>query len=274
MKARWMAAGAALMVSVNGGAAHGDVIVDATVDTSKTVVVNDTVEVTRTIDIDAAVSALDVEKAAEALALINQSEGFLRLRESGASRRDVINRSFSENTGLVIWNQASGNLTNQANAVASAIDTGLDTGGNTAFAEAHAAAEQRIRPATDPITANRVEVVDVAFRNALIVTSGNDNEGALFLNQSVGSLNNQNNALALAAAFEDEGIAVADADLDQDSTFNTVSESDSGDGAGIRKNARILDSFNRSFGITGVNQSTGNVANQGNMISISTFGEF
>lgn len=275
MKTRSAAVLAALASLATSGAASAEVAVDATVEKTKTVVVNDAVEVTKTLDIDAAVSALDVEKAAEALALVSQSEGFLRLRESGAGRRDVINRSFSENAGLVVWNQASGNLNNQANVIASAIDTPAATGdGTSAFADAEASVDQRIRPTSDPITMNRIEVVDVAFRDALILASGNDNDGVLFLNQSVGNLNNQTNALALAAGFEDEGIAIADANLGQESLANSVRESDSGGGAGIRKNARIDGSLNRSFGVTGVNQSTGNMVNQGNVLSITTLGQF
>jgi hypothetical protein len=95
------------------------------------------------------------------------------------------------------------------------------------------------------------------------------------MNQSAGNVNNKSNELSLAVAFADEGVALSEADLGQWTTGNFVGESDGTgpDGApagdGINKAATINGSLNGNQGVIGVNQSVGNLANQGNVFSLA-----
>jgi len=88
-------------------------------------------------------------------------------------------------------------------------------------------------------------------------------------------MNNQANALSMAVSLEDNGVALSEADLGQYTVFNDVQESDNGDEGitgtrpGIRKLSSIDNSFNGNTGIVGFNQTTGNMANQANVVSLS-----
>jgi hypothetical protein len=89
-------------------------------------------------------------------------------------------------------------------------------------------------------------------------------------------MNNQANALSLAVSLESGGVALAEADLGQINVFNTVHESDSDPATppliGVHKSANISSSVNYNIGVVGVNQAAGNMANQGNVVSIAAVG--
>ncbi len=127
---------------------------------------------------------------------------------------------------------------------------------------------------TDPsLFANHVKTVNVVFRNAVVDASFSGNSGVLHGNQAAGNMNNQANALSLAVSLAETGVALSEADLGQYTVFNEVMESDSGDGlVGINKLSRINGSFNGNSGIIGFNQTTGNMANQANVVSLSVVG--
>jgi hypothetical protein len=279
MRKKLLAGTAILGLLSAAGAAQADVDVDATIDKTKTVNVNETIDILKEVNIDAFVDS-DAEKAAESLALVNQRNEGNDACSNCAEKQDIIADSFNNNAGLVTWNQSSGNMNNQANAVAAAVDrfvrrddddddNGPTNGNGTAFAEAQASAEQ-INGDRDG-EPNTVDSVNIVFRDALMTGSGNGNSGVLFLNQSAGNMNNQVNELSMAVAFDDEGVALSEADLGQWTTGNRVGESANGEieGVGIAKSARMSDSLNGNTGVLGVNQSAGNMANQGNVFSLA-----
>lgn len=291
MRTKLLAGTAILGLLGYAGAAQADVFVDATIDKTKTVTVTETINVTKTVDIDAAVDST-AEKAAEALALVNQRNEGNEACTNCAEKQDIINNSFNTNAGIVTWNQSSGNMNNQANAIAASADTfvpsdGQDIDGTgTGFAEAQASAEQ-INGDRDG-EANTIDTVNIVFRDSVMVDSGSDNAGVLFLNQASGNMNNQTNELALAVAFADEGVALSEADLGQWTTGNAVRESDRAQtnpdavddpdtpvdesvqsGIGIVKTVAMRGSLNGNQGVIGVNQSAGNLGNQGNTFSLA-----
>ncbi|RDD62665.1 hypothetical protein DRB17_05750 [Ferruginivarius sediminum] len=278
-----MAGTAVLGVLGYAGAVQADVFVNATIDKVKTVNVNETINVDKFVNIDAFVDN-NALKAAESLALVNQRNEDNEACTNCAEKQDIINDSFNTNSGLVTWNQAAGNMNNQANAISASVDNFVpgdgDDGGDpesepTGFAEAQASAEQINGDRDGEGGANTVDSVNILFRDARLIASGNGNSGVLFLNQSAGNMNNQVNELSLAVAFADEGVALSEADLGQWTTGNFVGESDGsvpgGDpaGDGINKAATINGSLNGNAGVIGVNQSVGNLANQGNVFSLA-----
>jgi|GEM_PF-475994 len=132
-----------------------------------------------------------------------------------------------------------------------------------------------ILPGNPFLFRNTVKTVNVLFRNAAVADSFSNNAGVLHANQSAGNMNNQANALSMAVSLEDNGVALSEADLGQYTVFNDVQESDNGDEGitgtrpGIRKLSSIDNSFNGNTGIVGFNQTTGNMANQANVVSLS-----
>jgi hypothetical protein len=216
---------------------------------------------------------IDVEKAAESLAIANQDNFQNEACTNCDEKLDLVNDSFNLNDGVVDGNQAAGNMNNQGNAVSVAVDTRvgsppvdqLDPLDGQGFAESQAHAEQVNE-------ANFVDTINLLFRDAAILDSFSGNTGVLGFNQSPGNMNNQVNLVSLAVALTDSGVALSEADLGQFNLFNIVEESDSiGDpgGVGINKSASILASLNNNTGIVGLNQSAGNMANQANVVSMS-----
>ncbi|MBK5911993.1 hypothetical protein CCR85_10880 [Rhodothalassium salexigens] len=264
------------------GAAQASVDLAVEIEKDKTVNVTETIEIDKDIDIDADVDSTP-DKAAEALAIVNQENFSNEACTNCAEKLDTITNSFLGNSGLVTWNQTSGNMNNQGNVISAAIDVrditpGGDNGpppeGGTGFADAQSHAEQvngGLGMDQGTASGNLIDAVNILFRDALIDGSANNSSGVLFLNQASGNANNQANSLALAVSFSTDGVALAESDLGQFNTNNMVYESDSGMGnTGINKSTVLSGSLNGNQGIVGVNQSAGNTANQANVFSVAS----
>ena len=116
-----------------------------------------------------------------------------------------------------------------------------------------------------PILANSPNVVNsthILFRESTITGSINHNVGVTNVNQAAGQMNNQMNATAVAVCL-DGAVALSETDLGQYSIGNQVYETYT------TKTASILGSINENRGVTFVNQTSGNMANQGNALSLS-----
>ncbi len=114
-----------------------------------------------------------------------------------------------------------------------------------------------------------------------IVDSGSDNSGILSINQASGNMNNQGNVVAVAVDVrvvppdgdggpdgeqfeEDTGFAEAQAAAEQINQFSSVDSINL-----FFRDAEIVDSINNNAGVVHVNQSAGNMNNQGNALSMS-----
>jgi hypothetical protein len=170
-------------------------------------------------------------------------------------------------------------MNNQGNVVSIAVDV-IDPGDGSngtprpfdGFTDAQAHVDQKNFN-------NTVDTVNILFRDARIRNSFNLNQGVVHANQAPGNMANQSNAFSLAVSLARGGVALAEADLGQVNRNNLVKESDSrgrdqGDPGfiGINKRAEILGSINGNTGVVGVNQSTGNMANQANVVAFSSTG--
>jgi hypothetical protein len=269
---KWIILSLAMWFGIGIGMAYADVHVFATIDKDKDKFVLERIEKVKLVELHVAVDVV-VIKAAESDALVNQRNFANEACENCAEKRDIIENSGNTNSGIVTVNQAAGNMNNQASAVSVAIDVRTQPPGGVivpqpdpddrGFAEAQAAADQR----NDH---NLVESVNLLFRDTLISGSFNGNTGVVHVNQAAGNMANQANVLSLAVAFT-PGVALSEADLGQVNAFNTVFESDAGGAAffGVHKSATITASVNGNTGIIGVNQSSGNMANQANVVSFA-----
>lgn len=241
--------------------ATADVDVHGKVNKDKDVTVTEKIKIDKDIKINVDLNA-EAEKAGEADAVLNQSNMFNYACENCAEKAAGLVGSIIDNTGIVGTNQAIGNMNNQANVVTIAVDTvngngdGNGNGGETiGFANAQTAAGQKM-------IANRFVTQGIYLRDSLIAGSINENKGIVGVNQSAGNMNNQGNMVALAVSLV-PGVALSEADLGQTNICNSVNEFNT------IKSVEVLGSVNANKGIVGVNQTSGNGANQLNGVSIS-----
>jgi hypothetical protein len=149
----------------------------------------------------------------------------------GNNENAVIDGSINGNVGIVNVNQNAGNMNNQANSEALAVAINL---AGVALSEA-ALGQVNINP---------------------------DNTGIINVNQNAGNMNNQSNGVSAAVGIG-ALVALSDADLGQLNSGNHVDEFET------VKVGSINGSVNGNTGIVNVNQSTGNMNNQGNVVSIA-----
>ncbi len=244
-------------------AAYADVDVFGLVIKIETLTVTETVNILKTVTIDVDIVA-PPSKFAEASAHYNQDNFQNEACENCAEKIDLISGSILGNSGITSVNQSSGNNNNQATLISFAFDVGTVTGpppppppdpNGTGFAHSQVAGSQAIFQ-------NTVSTILVTHRDALIVDSINSNTGITAVNQAAGNINNQANAIAIAFS-QATGVALSDAALGQLVVLNNHFES------GVFKTASMTGSIQNNTGIVQVNQSAGNLGNQGNAVSLA-----
>jgi hypothetical protein len=270
MTKRSLLGSAAALVLGFAGSALADVNVFVDVDKTKDISVTVDILIFKNVDITVTVDN-SVTKAAEVDSLINQANFDNEACENCAEKIGQILDSVNGNAGIVTVNQASGNMNNQGSVLTAAVDFPRDDngGGNGdgffGYAEAQAAVDQL--NGVDESRESQPNVVDSAnilFREDHIVGSISDNLGIAMVNQAAGQMNNQANNIALAVSFDPfGGVALSEADLGQETSTNTNHESDT------FKQAVMRDSVNGNKGVTLVNQGTGNMGNQANVLSFA-----
>jgi len=273
---------ASLVMVAWAAPALADVNVYADIDKEKTITVTETITITKTATVDVLVEA-EGDQAAEAMAIANQENADNYACENCAEKQNYILGSVLTNTGITNVNQSVGNMNNQGNITAIAIDLpppdGDDDDGTpsdrSGFANAQASVDQQqgvfivdadgvtnLQVDGRILSPNVVNSTNILFRESLIQGSINHNVGVTNVNQAAGQMNNQANATALAVCL-DGAVALSETDLGQYSLGNQVYETFT------LKTASILGSINENQGVTFVNQTSGNMANQGNALSLS-----
>jgi hypothetical protein len=249
-----LAVGAFLLMT--GGNAFADVFGTAQVFVTKDVLILETIIIAKDVFIEADV-IIEPEKAAESLAVINQTNFNNEACENCAEKMDSIIDSVTGNDGITTVNQAGGNMNNQGMALAVAIDKEdpTDPDAPDGFAEAQVAVDQEN-------FSNLVESIQIIFRDALISNSINTNTGITGVNQATGNINNQANAVSIAVSLSG-GVALSEGLLGQETSGNENLEFD------IFKTATISGSISGNTGVTQVNQSAGNLGNQANLVSVA-----
>jgi hypothetical protein len=172
-------------------------------------------------------------------------------------RVDALVDSASGNGGVLFVNAAAGSENNQGGSASFAVSSG----GGAAYTSASATVGQYL-------IANSV-TQHGDTREAGIFGSLSDNSGTVGVNQAAGDANNQANALAMAFGIKPTGgLMLSEVDLKQMSGSNTVAES------GVSRTAAIVNSGNRSNGIMSVNQASGNLVSQANLVVFAASGSF
>lgn len=243
-------------IGLGAGGASADVFVFADIFKFKDKFVFEDIDKFKFVDIFVDVF-LDANQAAEAEAIANQDNFGNFVDEGENETTDDIFDSVNGNEGVTSVNQSAGDINNQGTAISFAEATG---GSSFAFADAQASASQFNE-------FNEVVSGPDEFRTASIAGSINENTGVTTVNQAPGVLSNQLNAIAVAVAG-DFGVALSEADLGQFSDDNFV------DQFFTDYSATISSSVNNNSGVTAVNQSAGNMANQANVLAVSAAGTF
>ncbi len=192
---------------------------------------------------------LFTDDAAESEALVNQTNKFNFEFDRFAFSRSI--GFVGGNDGITGVNLSSGNMNNQANAVSVAVVTASDDF-RGAFAESQAGADQK------NFENDYKSIVSVSTSDLTV----SENSGITGVNQSSGHMNNQANVVSVAASTLDQGgIALSEADLGQVNTRNEVFN--------FRSPSFATAQVSGNSGITGVNQSSGHMNNQANVVSLA-----
>jgi hypothetical protein len=285
--------GIALALALAGTAtpASADVDVFASISKDKDITITENITITKFVTIVVASTFEEVPGGAEAQALLNvdnhgnevngatpgdpldqtpDAGDEYNIHLSAVIGEDTLGGSINDNTGVFGFNQDVGNMTNQANVVSVA---GISELPSFADAQAHvdqlntdntstefeALRDLQGELITDPTTTSDQFLVN---KLASITDSVNDNTGIIGVNQNSGNMNNQSNAVAAAVGLG-AVVALSEGDLGQETSHNHVDE------VATVKTATIDGSINGNSGIVNVNQSTGNMNNQGNVVSLA-----
>jgi hypothetical protein len=251
---KWVVMGLIGVLALLPAAAFADVDIDVDIEKDKRKIVFEKVVKFKAALILAIVLKI-TDEAAESETLVNQTN-------TGNFEFDFFASSNSTgdvngNSGITGVNLASGNMNNQANAVSVAVAGGDNNGTNDrslfiggSFAESQAGADQK----------NYRNDVVTKFWGSFSNLTVSDNSGITGVNQASGHMNNQANAVSVAIGTA-PAIALSEADLGQVNAWNTAISIFSGSFASA--------SVSGNTGITGVNQSSGHMNNQANVVSVA-----
>jgi len=269
-----LAAGWGLVGLAMPASATLDLLVNVNKD--KNVIVTVDLNVEKLIDIDVTLVRV-VDGAAEAHALANVEN---KLNTVGACEQSceengpgggergnynidldaVLTESVKNNQGIVGLNQDVGNMVNQANILAMARTEFTDDTRHM-VSDAEAEVDQ---VNIDNVATQFETLPDDPFSDpdhtATISNSITGNNGVVGVNQNSGNMNNQTNAVAMVIGAGN-AIVLTEASLGQENSFNTVV------GWNTVKIDLIHESINNNNGVVSVNQSVGNMNNQGSAIA-------
>ena len=238
------------------------------VEKSKSTAINEAIHRDKDIRIDVTTMAV-AARFTEALSILSQANDGNTF-STGTSLSEAIATTGNGNTGMTVINQAAGNSNNQGSSSSVAATS---RPGEPVFSEAQAAIGQGnggSAPGNEegqgPIASlsNYVETVlsaNAGTRAASISESINDNAGMTHVNQSVGTANNQANAVALATSLGSGGVILSDAALQQSNMALMVNE------FAVVRSVAFIGSVAGNSGTVGVNQSAGSFANQANIVA-------
>jgi hypothetical protein len=211
---------------------------------------------------------------------------FLNLTETTIEPRTksaLIRQSFNSGAGVANVNQAPGNQNNQANEVAISLGSSGElvepiTAAETfqgMYCEAQVVTVQYNGILYNPTADERIPAGNIYDTGGFTKTdtineSFNGFTGVANVNQSAGSLNNQGNAVAIAGGVDQIVVkAATNVMLAQNNAYNRMTE-----GLGALPGNNTTDtiannSFGGAFGVFNVNQSSGSMNNQKNVVSIA-----
>lgn len=174
------------------------------------------------------------------------------------SKQAVINANSGDGSaGIVGINQSPGSLNNQGNAVSVA----MSAPGN-AFLHSEASAEKVNGDMMEENGVGNVITADKSQRSNLVDSALMGVSGILGVNQSAGSMNNQNNATSMAVG-PDSMAALSEADLGMVNSGNISNEI-----AIVLADTVTAGALSGGAGILSLNQSAGCMNNQANVVAV------
>ena len=202
------------------------------------------------IGVDQTASAVQSAAASSTAAVDNSGNRITAIDiESAATIRAS---AFNDVEGIINLNQAPGSMNNQGNSVS--VSFAKDD--NNTFLHSGASLSQSS-------SGNRVSERNAIVSNTIKADAFNNVAGIVGINQSAGNANSQNN-IACISIGGNPVTSLALADLGMISGNNTVIET------GVSKTDTISSfAFERVSGIISINQSSGSMNNQVNVINIS-----
>jgi len=274
----------AAALALGAGSAGADVTVEATITKTKDITVTETIDVTKTINVFVN-QTITVDAVSEQDVVKNQRNQFNFVEDENGSSTATIGGTGSGASGVLLFNQAPGFANNQGNEVSiTFVNSPLlngqtpTTDGTLALVHAQASVEQvngwnpldgEVTPSTPPeefftTGVNAYAITGDSTTNSDSITDSfnEDAAGIVGVNQSAGSINNQNNALSIALA-DRASYALGEADLGQFNTWNVVNVTN------VTRTDTISGSFGGFSGVAMVNQSAGAINNQANVLDIA-----
>ena len=199
-----------------------------------------------------------LDGTAEAAAVVNvvNARNYVDQSRDNIDLDAVIKGSIEHNRGIVQVNQDVGNMVNQGNVVAVAVTSAKS------WTDAQAEVDQKNGWNFVTVRGRATPAPGIPDRTATISGSINYNAGIVQVNQNAGYMNNQTNAAAVGVGFG-AAVALSEAALGQVNAYNQVLEFNT------LKWDLIENSINHNTGIVSVNQSAGNMNNQGAAVSVS-----
>lgn len=256
--------------------ASADVFVTATVTKNKDVTVTETITKTKDVTVNVTFDE-ELTGAAEALAVANITNTGNVVDDARGDPEDSLNPfgldfaarivgSVNDNSGVVHFNQDVGSMVNQGNSLALAAVGPSGEEGSGSFTDSQAAVDQvntdnQSRWVED-IGSDPANPILTPHKVTVIRDSINGNSGVIGVNQNAGDMNNQTNAVSLAVGI-DARLALSEGMLGQVNSGNHVDEVET-----IR-DERIVNSGTGNSGVVSVNQSSGNMNNQGSVVAFS-----
>ena len=206
------------------------------------------------------------EGAAEAQAIANVTNSGNRVTTGGSeATQDVeahatIDSTVAGNKGILGFNQDAGNSVNQGYNVAVSLSN------VKSVTDAQSWVDQRNQENT--VRATSHDYLDgqasktATMKNTIGADSASAHQGLIGVNQNAGNMNNQTSSVALALGVGAQ-VALSESALGQVNMGNKVYE------VGTMKTDLIENAMNYNLGTVQVNQSAGNMNNQGSSIAIS-----
>lgn len=249
--------------------------VTGSVDSTTTITATEIITINKDVDINVSLSA-EMDRAAETEVISNQDTSGNFLCKNCDLTPEVISglplpppletearidgSSFTGETGpqgIISINQAPGNMNNQENTVSISAFFQDENSVSKTFLHSQAAVEQNSSGNTVDIryTTTQNIITGDAFKNAI---------GIIGVNQSAGNMNNQNNSVIISMGGS---VILSDASLGQLSSNNSVTEY-----ATYKYDVISGNAFSGVTGIVSINQSSGNMNNQSNIVVISVNG--
>ncbi len=173
----------------------------------------------------------------------------------------TLDGSIVNNTGTVQTNQASGHINNQANVIAISVDS-LPGGGTAPAGTKESFTESQV--VLEQANLNSMTITYDSDLTASILNSINSNTGVVQFNQNASNVNNQHNIIAVA-------VGVAAVALNEVALGQVNANLKNGD-LDVTRLSYIGNSINSNTGVVQVNQNTGTLNNQANIVSLSGTG--